>query len=130
MLLAHAAEIVNPILWNDLADPDVIRVGDAYYYSASNMHYVAGAPLLRSYDLANWEFIGYSVPRYDFGSKYDLEDGQRAYIQGTWASVLGFRESDQLFYCGGCIRGSDATYIYRASDPEGPWEQHSTIPHC
>lgn len=24
VLLAHTAEIVNPLLWNDLADPDVI----------------------------------------------------------------------------------------------------------
>lgn len=80
VLLAHTAEIINPLLWNDLADPDVIRVGDTYYYSASNMHYVPGAPLLRSYDLANWESIGHSVPHYDFGSKYDLENRQRAYI--------------------------------------------------
>ena len=41
----------NPVVWQDFADGDIIRVGDAYYYSASTMHYSPGAPILRSYDL-------------------------------------------------------------------------------
>jgi beta-xylosidase len=69
----------NPVLWEDLADIDVIRVGDTYYYSASNMHYSPGAPLLRSYDLVNWEYIGHSVPVLDFGPEYDLNGGS-AYV--------------------------------------------------
>ncbi|MFC6078406.1 RICIN domain-containing protein, partial [Microbispora bryophytorum] len=39
----------NPVLWEDLADIDVFRVDDTYYYSASTMHYSPGAPILRSY---------------------------------------------------------------------------------
>ncbi|KAG8845076.1 hypothetical protein FRB91_002091, partial [Serendipita sp. 411] len=62
----------NPVIWNDLADLDVKRVGSIYYYSASTMHYSPGAPILRSYDLFNWEYIGHSVPRLDFGTQYDL----------------------------------------------------------
>ena len=38
----------NPVVWQDFADGDIIRVGDAYYYSASTMHYSPGAPILRS----------------------------------------------------------------------------------
>jgi hypothetical protein len=41
----------NPVLWEDLADLDIFRVGKTFYYSASNMHYSPGAPILRSYDL-------------------------------------------------------------------------------
>ena len=48
----------NPVVWQDFADGDIIRVGDAYYYSASTMHYSPGAPILRSYDLVNWEYAG------------------------------------------------------------------------
>lgn len=51
-----AASYTNPVLWQDFADIDIIRVGNAYYYSASTMHYSPGAPILRSYDLVNWEF--------------------------------------------------------------------------
>jgi len=50
-----AANYSNPVVWQDFADLDVIRVNDTYYYSASTMHYSPGAPILRSYDLVNWE---------------------------------------------------------------------------
>lgn len=75
----------NPILWQDFADVDLLRVDDAFYYSASTMHYSPGAPVLRSYDLVNWEFIGHSVPRLTWGDKYDLA-GSSAYVNGIWAS--------------------------------------------
>src|SRR5687768_7035726 len=83
----------NPVVWQDFADGDIIRVGDAYYYSASTMHYSPGAPILRSYDLVNWEYAGHSVPRLDFDDNgYDLNGG-RKYVKGIWASTLGYRKS-------------------------------------
>ncbi|GAB3893104.1 hypothetical protein GCM10027612_42100 [Microbispora bryophytorum subsp. camponoti] len=108
----------NPVLWEDLADIDVFRVDDTYYYSASTMHYSPGAPILRSYDLVNWEYAGHSVPKLDFGSKYDLNGG-RAYVNGVWASFLNYRKSNKTFYWGGCIDFSK-TYIYTATSAEGP----------
>ncbi len=60
--LAAAGQYANPVIWQDFADIDVIRVGDTYYASASTMHYSPGAPVLRSYDLVNWEIAGHSVP--------------------------------------------------------------------
>ena len=58
---ATAAQFTNPVIWQDFADIDVIRVGGTYYASASTMHYSPGAPVLRSYDLVNWEIAGHSV---------------------------------------------------------------------
>ncbi|WP_328855533.1 family 43 glycosylhydrolase [Microbispora hainanensis] len=118
----------NPVLWEDLADIDVFRVDDTYYYSASTMHYSPGAPILRSYDLVNWEYAGHSVPTLDFGSKYDLNGG-RAYVNGIWASFLNYRPSNKTFYWGGCIDFSK-TYIYTATSVEGPWNRHTTINKC
>ncbi|WP_234343368.1 glycoside hydrolase 43 family protein [Streptomyces sp. NRRL F-5123] len=118
----------NPVLWEDLADADVFRVGDTYYYSASTMHYSPGAPILRSYDLVHWEFAGHSVPSLDFGSKYDLNGG-RGYVRGVWASFLNYRKSDKTFYWGGCI-DFDKTYIYTATSVEGPWSRRTTIDNC
>ena len=43
--------VSNPMLWEDFADVDIIRVDNVYYASASTMHYSPGAPVLRSYDL-------------------------------------------------------------------------------
>lgn len=118
----------NPVLWEDFADLDIFRVGDTYYYSASNMHYSPGAPILRSYDLVHWEMAGHSIPVLDFSAKYDLNGGN-AYVKGTWASFLNFRKSNSTFYWGGCIEFSK-TYIYTASAVEGPWQKHPAINNC
>lgn len=122
------SEFQNPVIWEDLADLDIFRVGNIYYYSASNMHYSPGAPILRSYDLVHWEYIGHSVPVLDFGPAYDLNGGNE-YVKGTWASFLGYRKSNQTFYWGGCIQFSK-TYIYTAKSAEGPWSRHAVLPKC
>jgi beta-xylosidase len=57
-----APQFENPVLWEDLADLDIFRVGKTFYYSAFNMHYSPGAPMLRSYDLVHWEYVGHSLP--------------------------------------------------------------------
>lgn len=65
--MAVAQTFDSPVIYEDLADIEVIRVGDTYYYTASTMHYSPGASVLKSYDLINWEFIGHSVPELTFG---------------------------------------------------------------
>ncbi|MEV4490091.1 RICIN domain-containing protein [Micromonospora coxensis] len=119
----------NPVVWQDFADVDIIRVGDVYYMSASTMHYSPGAPVLRSWDLVNWEFAGHSVPRLDFGSKYDMSNGSQAYVDGIWASTLNYRPSNRTFYWAGCIDFAQ-THIYTASAVDGAWSRHATIPNC
>nr|WP_051815985.1 RICIN domain-containing protein [Glycomyces tenuis] len=115
----------NPAIWQDFADVDVIRVGDTFYLSASTMHYSPGAPVLRSWDLVNWEFAGHSVPRLDFGSKYDLNGG-RGYVRGIWASSIGYRPSEGRYYWIGQIDFA-STYVYTAPAAEGPWTRHAQI---
>jgi beta-xylosidase len=69
------------------------------------MHYSPGAPILRSFDLANWEYIGHSVPQLaGFATKYTLPLGQNAYDQGVWASWLIFVPSQNKWFWGGCIQ--------------------------
>ncbi|KAI3316981.1 glycoside hydrolase family 43 protein [Xylariaceae sp. AK1471] len=124
-----AGSFSNPVLWEDLADLDVFRVDDAFYYSSSTMHYSPGAPILRSYDLVNWEYVGHSVPTLSWGSKYDLTSGQRAYVKGIWASTLRYRKSNGKWYWIGCIEFSK-TYIYTASSVTGPWSLSATLNTC
>jgi beta-xylosidase len=119
----------NPVLWEDLPDLDIIRVNNTYYYSASSFHLSPGAPILRSYDLVNWEFAGHSVPVLDWSTKYDLTSGNRAYVKGIWASFFNYRKSNGLFYWGGCIEFGKS-YIYTASSVQGPWTKRSTINNC
>ncbi|MBO3086669.1 family 43 glycosylhydrolase, partial [Cellulomonas fengjieae] len=119
----------NPVVWQDFADGDIIRVGDAYYYSASTMHYSPGAPILRSYDLVNWEYAGHSVPRLDFDdSGYDLTGG-RKYVKGIWASTLGYRASNSTYYWLGCTE-FNRTYVYTAAAVDGAWSKKARINGC
>jgi beta-xylosidase len=119
----------NPVVWQDFADGDIIRVGDAYYYSASTMHYSPGAPILRSYDLVNWEYAGHSVPRLDFDSNaYDL-NGSRAYVKGIWASAFNYRPSNSTYYWLGCTE-FNRTYVYTATSVGGAWSKKARINNC
>jgi beta-xylosidase len=123
------SQYTNPVVWQDFADGDIIRVGDTYYYSASTMHFSPGAPILRSYDLVNWEYAGHSVPSLDFGSNaYNLSGG-RAYVKGIWASAFNFRPSNSTYYWIGCIE-FNRTYVYTANAVDGQWQQRSLINNC
>ena len=55
--------IENPMLWADVPDPDVIRVGDTFYLVSTTMHLMPGAPVMASKDLKNWQTVGYIFDR-------------------------------------------------------------------
>ena len=44
----------NPIIYADYSDPDVCRVGNDFYMTASSFDCVPGLPILHSTDLVNW----------------------------------------------------------------------------
>lgn len=90
------------------------------------MHYSPGAPILRSYDLVNWEIFGHSVPTLDFGDRYNLIGGQ-AYRGGTWASTMRYRKSNGLWYWIGCVDFWN-TYVYTAESAAGPWKRAAQFP--
>ena len=46
--------VKNPIIWADVPDPSVIRVGDTYYMTSTTMHMNPGVPVMKSRDLVNW----------------------------------------------------------------------------
>jgi beta-xylosidase len=120
----------NPVIWEDLADNDVFRVNDTYYYTASTMHYSPGAPILKSYDLVNWEYVGHAVPSLPWGSKYNLENGS-AYVKGIFASTMRYRPSMKQFYWIGCIEYSH-TYVYTSASDSvtSTWSPRSEISTC
>ncbi|KAF2235683.1 glycoside hydrolase family 43 protein [Viridothelium virens] len=117
----------NPVVYSDFADNDVFKGPDgAYYFSASSFQFSPGGPILKSFDLVNWEFIGHSVPVLDFGASYDMS-GTPAWVQGIWASTMRYRASNKTWYWIGCI-GFWNTYIYTAPDVTGPWKQAAVLP--
>lgn len=112
----------NPVIWADVPDPSVIRVGNIYYMSSTTMHMNPGVPIMRSKDLVNWEIVNYVYDILDDTDKLALRNGQNAYGQGSWASSL--RYHDGLYYVGFASYTTEKTYIYRTRDIEnGPWER-------
>jgi beta-xylosidase len=137
---ASITSFTNPIVWEDLPDLDVFRVGNVFYYSSSTFAYSPGAPVYKSYDLLNWTPVSHSVPRLDFGSKYDLNNAtDRAYVKGIWASSLRYRQSTDTFYWIGCVE-FNKTYIYTSAGSGAGsnggeasswnWEQGAVLDTC
>lgn len=114
----------NPVIWEDLPDLEILRVDDTYYYTASTFHNSPGAPVLRSYDLVNWEYLSHSVPVLDFDASYDLTNGKRSYVNGIWASSLVYRKSNKTFYWYGCMHNVGGGAMFTATSPTGPWTKH------
>ncbi len=104
----------NPILPADYSDPDVIRVGDDFYLTASEFHFM-GPQILHSKDLVNWEIIGRVFDRLGLDPKYDE---LRAYSQGTWAPSLRYHAG--TFYLYVCTP-RDGLIRCTARNPAGPW---------
>lgn len=111
----------NPIIWADVPDPSVIRVGDEYYMSSTTMHMMPGTPIMRSTDLVNWEIVGYPYDRLEENDIYALRNGQDAYGRGSWASSLNYH--DGKFYVLFSALDSGKTYLFSTRDPAGKWSR-------
>lgn len=118
-LPAAADTMTNPVIWADVPDPDVIRVGDDYYMVTTTMHLMPGAPVMHSRDLVNWRTIGYVFDRIEDTPAYSM-DGGTVYGKGQWATSM--RYHDGRFYV--LFSPNDEpykSYIYTAENPAGPW---------
>src|ERR1700722_2894091 len=82
----------NPIMYADVPDLAIIRVGDTYYMSSTTMHMSPGLPIMKSKDLVNWELIGYAYKTLGENDKLTLQDGKNAYGFGSWASSLRYHD--------------------------------------
>ena len=54
-------QYINPVIDADYSDPDVVRVGDDFYMTASSFCDIPGLPILHSKDLVNWTLIGHAI---------------------------------------------------------------------
>ena len=125
----HMEKIQNPMLWVDLTDPDVIRVGDTYYLVSTTMHLMPGAPIMTSKDLKNWETVGYIFDRLTDSPKYDLLNGT-VYGRGQWATSLKYHNGKFYALLAPNERGAMGdTYIFSAEKAEGPWTIVSRMRH-
>jgi len=119
----------NPILWADVPDPSVIRVGDVYYMSSTTMHMNPGVPIMKSEDLVNWETINYAYDILADNDALTMKNGKNAYGKGSWASSL--RYNNGTFYLVTFSYTTDKTHIYQTDDIEnGPWSAYTLNTLC
>ena len=122
-------KVQNPMLWADVPDPDVIRVGDTFYLVSTTMHLMPGAPIMKSKDLKNWETIGYIFDKLTDSPKYDLQEGT-AYGRGQWATSLKYHNGKFYALLAPNEQGAMGdTYIFTADKAEGPWKILSRMRH-
>jgi beta-xylosidase len=119
----------NPIIWADIPDPSVVRVGDVYYMSSTTMHMNPGVPIMKSSDLINWETVSYAYDRLADNNAMNLMNGQEAYGDGSWASSIRFHDGN--FYVVTFSYTTNRTHIYQTDDIEnGPWSSHTLTTIC
>lgn len=104
----------NPILYADYSDPDVVRVGDDFYLTASSFNSVPGLPILHSRDLVNWTIISHVFSRQP---PFDVFNKPQ-HGNGVWAPAIRYHNNEfYIFY-------SDpdyGIYVVKAGNPAGPW---------
>ena len=113
----------NPIIDADYSDPDVCRVGNDYYMTASSFACFPGLQILHSTDLVNWQIVGTALTDdYPVLEKYrgtDL-DWHRRSQHGNYVWAPSIRHHDGWFY----IYWGDpdqGLFMTKARDVRGPW---------
>lgn len=118
----------NPILYSDYSDPDVIKVGEDFWMTASSFNCVPGLPILHSKDLVQWELVNAALPRL-----YQTEEGSEKYTalfdrpahgMGVWAPSI--RYHNEMFYIFWGDPDIGIFYI-TAKDPCKQWSKPQLI---
>jgi beta-xylosidase len=117
----------NPIIFADVPDVSMVRVGDTYYMSSTTMHMNPGLPIMKSKDLVNWSLINYAYDTLADIDALNLENGKSAYGRGSWASSIRFHQG--TYYVTTFAQTTGKTYIYSTKNLEkGPWKVSSFSP--
>jgi beta-xylosidase len=109
----------NPILFTDYSDPDVIRVGDTFFMTASSFNVLPGLPILISKDLVNWEIANYGVKHIPY-KVYD----NPAHAKGIWAPSIRYHEGKFWIFFG---MPDEGVFMIQSDDPFGEWSPMTCI---
>ncbi|MCC8019047.1 MAG: glycoside hydrolase 43 family protein [Rikenellaceae bacterium] len=105
----------NPIIYADYSDPDVCRVGDDYYMTASSFNCIPGLPILHSKDLVNWTIVGHAIEELTPADRFSAP----VHGGGVWAPAIRYHDGEFYIYYGDPDQG---IFMTKTTDPAGPWE--------
>lgn len=106
----------NPILHADYSDPDVVRVGEDYYMTASSFTCSPSLPILHSKDLVNWELVNYALPKQ---IPLDVFDKPQ-HGNGVWAPCIRYHNEEYYIYYPDPDFG---IYVIKTKDPKETWSE-------
>ncbi|NYI03205.1 glycoside hydrolase family 43 protein [Allostreptomyces psammosilenae] len=106
----------NPVLPADWSDPDVVRVGEDFYLTASSFHRTPGLPLLHSRDLVHWTLVGHALPRLHEAGAYS----RPRHGSGVWAPAIRHHDGRFVIVYPDPDHG---LFTVTAKDPAGPWSE-------
>lgn len=106
----------NPIIDADYSDPDVVRVGDDYYMTASSFCDIPGLPILHSKDLVNWTLIGHAIAEMP---EYAQSAPDPSHGNAVWAPSIRYHNGEFYIYYGDPDLG---IFMTKTKNPAGPWE--------
>ncbi len=115
----------NPVINADYSDPDVCRVGEDYYMTASSFACFPGLQILHSTDLVNWKIIGAALtedypvmPRYrDTALDWHKQIQHGNYV---WAPAIRHHNGWFYIYWGDPDQG---LFMTKTQDPAGTWTE-------
>jgi beta-xylosidase len=110
----------NPVLYADYSDPDVIRVGDDYYMTASSFNCVPGLPILHSNDLVNWEIVNYALKDLKIEGVPEGFFDKPQHGRGVWAPCIRYHKGKYMIYWGDPDFG---IYMVKTKDILGDWDK-------
>lgn len=114
----------NPVLLADYSDPDVCRVGEDYYMTASSFNCLPGLPILHSRDMVNWTIVNHALIRQPPSD--DAEVPAVSFVTtrfqngGVWAPAIRYRNGEFYIYYGDPDYG---VYMLKTKDVRGEWEK-------
>lgn len=125
--VCQSQSATNPIIFADVPDMSMIRVGDTYYMSSTTMHMSPGLPIMKSKDLVNWSIVSYAYDTLADQNDLNLINGKSTYGKGSWASSIRFHKG--VYYVTTFAQTTGRTHIYTTTDIEkGPWKSTSFSP--
>lgn len=103
----------NPIIHADYSDPDIVRVENDFFMTASSFNAIPGLPILHSKDLVNWKIVNHAIKRFPDPYFDKVQHGN-----GVWAPSIRHHQGWYYIYWGDPDRG---IYMVRTQDPYGDW---------
>lgn len=106
----------NPVIYADYSDPDVIRVGNDFYMTASSFNCAPGLPILHSKDLVNWTIISNALEKQIPEEVFNIPQ----HSKGAWAPTIRYHNNEFHIYWGDPDFG---VYMIKTKNIAGKWSE-------